>query len=69
MGYVSKMCAACQIYQMGYQVPVERWDKDSLKRFEDALKMAEDIDRENGVPDCVDSRKAEWAKAIKERLG
>ena len=41
---------------------------DEWAAFKDLLKQAADYDARTGQPDCEDSAKQEWMKAIEDRL-
>lgn len=44
------------------------WTKDSFDDLKEILKRVKALDDKLGLADCEDPKKAEWVKAIEDRL-
>lgn len=62
------MCAVSAMYDYGRQLPEQWWRPQQFYKYQELIKKAEEWDRMANQPDCEDSAKAEWMKAIEERM-
>ena len=44
------------------------WTPDLLGEMKKIVKQIEDLDKKLGLGECADPKKADWMKAIEERL-
>lgn len=44
------------------------WDRATLDKVKEALRLLGEVDAALGEPDCEDSAKAEWMREVEERL-
>ncbi len=63
------MCTVSALFDYGRQrIPANEWTPDSFSMFKDIIRRLEQLDQKLNQPDCHDPTKAEWMKAIEERL-
>jgi len=44
------------------------WTQDALDQLKDILKRLDALDKKLGLAECEDPKKAEWMKAVEERI-
>lgn len=63
------MCSTSAIMDYGRQhVPLQQWTRPAFNEFQEILRRLEKLDEALNQPDCEDPAKAEWMKAVEDRL-
>lgn len=63
------MCSVSAIHDyFQKRTTPDMWNFDSLNQFQDIIRRLEALDENLGQKDCVDPAKAEWMKAIEDRI-
>lgn len=44
------------------------WSQDAFQLLQEIMKKMKELDEKLGLKDCEDPKKAEWMKAIEERV-
>lgn len=50
------------------RIPAAQWTRPVFNEYQEILKRLAALDEKLAQPDCVDPSKAEWMKAIEQRL-
>lgn len=63
------MCVISVVMDYGrMNIPPNAWTPDTFKQFKEILDKLGELDRKLDQPECHDPAKAEWMKAVEERL-
>lgn len=62
------MCSVSVLMDYGSNVPTHQWTVPNWIEYQELLEKARKWDAIADQPDCHDTDKAEWMKAIEERL-
>jgi hypothetical protein len=62
------MCAVSATMEYMQRIPIDKWDRPAFNDFQEVIRRLEALDAKLDQPDCHDPAKAEWMRAVEERL-
>lgn len=62
------MCMVSNIMDYGKTIPAQQWTPSAWFDFQEIIRRLDALDKKLDQPECHDPAKAEWMKAVEQRL-